>query len=63
MNTDTDFDTKQGGVTPKMGNRDTSKVLVHDSDSGGDKTPFKGLAQEQLPSKAKVPTTGTGDKL
>ena len=59
----TDFDTKQGAFPSKKGNRDTSKLLVHDSDSGGDKTPYKGLGQEQLPSKATVPTTSTGQPL
>ena len=60
----TSYDTKTGEAPkPKMGNRDTSKLLVHDSDSGGDKTPYKGLAQEQLPSLAKVPTTATGKPL
>ena len=62
MNT-TDFDTKQGAFPSKKGNTDTSKLLVHDSDSGGDKTPYKGLAQEDKPSLAKVPTTATGNPL
>ena len=58
------YDTKTGEAPkPKQGNRDTSKLLVHDSDSGGDKSPYKGLAQEDLPSLATVPTTSTGGKL
>jgi hypothetical protein len=57
------FDSQKGSHPSVQGERDTSKLLVHDSDSGGDKTPYKGLAQEDLPSLAKVPTTSTGQKL
>jgi hypothetical protein len=44
---------------------DLANLPVHDSGSGADKSKLSkaGLMQEQKPSKAKVPTTATGEKL